>query len=607
VARDLGLEQLVVELFLDNAPMISAFERRGFEREAILSVYQIVVMRYDLRRRPGRVVLEIAHADRLPPRGSWPDLIFDKNVTEVPDHINLSELLDRAVEKGWGERPAIYFRHEVVSYELLLSEVQRLASGLSQLGVKAGSPVLLHLPNTSQAIAANFAVQRLGGLSVPTPPQLSPHELAFIIRESGAVTAVTTTNLLDDVLTACSSVEGRKLPIVVHGVNEDRPEEYIYDYATLVARGDPTYPSSSRRRQEIGLLLYTSANSGHPRGTAHRLDGLLAVVQSFGRYVWQINEDDIVGSLAPLGFAQGFVTFGLLPFGFGASVALPDDPVAQSGQDLATTIRRHRVTLLTASPTSYREVLADPDVGELELASLRLCSSYGEPLTVETYKAWNDRFAQPIFEGFVTTEMLYAFLSNAVGMEARPGSLGRPVPGYEVKVVGDYGNEMHQGEIGYLMVRGPTGTLYWNDPDSQRRSVRNGWNRLADYGYVDADGFYWFVARSDDLIKTRSYRIDPQEVEQAIREHPHVQEVALIGVPDDMTGQRPVAYIVAGAREEPGEQLRRSILSSLQGRLANYKIPDEIVFLDTLPRTPQGRLSRRALRELIRQQGAQER
>ncbi|MDQ4077166.1 MAG: GNAT family N-acetyltransferase [Chloroflexota bacterium] len=605
LARDLGLEQLVVELHLNNAPMISAFERRGFEREAILSVYQIVVMRYNLVRRPGRDVLAIDHADQLPPRRFWPDLIFDRAVMDIPDILNLSELLDRTVAKGWGQRAAIYYRDEVVTYDLLLGEVQRLAGSLARLGIGEGDPVILHLPNTPQAIAANFAVQRLGALSVPTPPQLSPRELAFIAKESGAVAAFTTVELLDEILEIRAATEGRLGPIVVQGAQEAALEKQLYSYAHLVARGEATFPATPRRRAEIALLLYTSADSGHPRGTAHRLDGLYAVLESFGRHVWQINEEDVIGSLSPLGFAQGFVTFGVLPFGFGASVALPDDPMAHRGEDLVKTIQKHRITLLTAWPITYRQMLEDESLGPLDLPSLRLCSSGGEPLTIETYRAWEERFEQPIFEGFGTTEMLYAFLSNAVGMEPRAGSLGRVVPGYEVKVVGDMGNKLHEGEIGFLTVRGPTGTLYWNNIESQRKSVHNGWNRLSDYAYVDSDGYYWYVARSDDLIKTRSYRIDPNEVERAIGEHPNVREVAVIGLPDDMRGQRPVAYVVPDEREEPGEQLRRSIMGILRDRLAEYKIPDEVIFVESLPRNAQGQLMRRVLRDQVRRQMAE--
>lgn len=603
LGRDVGLEQLVVELFMDNVAMITAFERRGFEREAILPVYQMVIMRYNLFIRPGRADLEIAHADRLPPRRHWPDLIFDKTLLEIPEEFNLTALLlDDIVANGWGRRPAIYYKDEIVTYELLLGEVKRLASSLARLGIRAGDLVWLHLPNSPQAIAANFAVQRLGAVSMPTPPQFSEHELDFIVSESGAVAAITTMELLEDVLNSRATTGGKMGPVIVHGLTE-APAEQVYSYARLVARGEPECSPVPRHRKEIGLLLYTSADSGHPRGTAHRMDGLLAVLDTFGRQVWRVNEEDIVGSLAPLGFAQGFITFGLMPFRFGASVALTDDTLADDGTDLVRAVRRHRITLLFAPPTTYRQILADEVVDVLDLASLRLCASGGESLTMETYHAWEQRFEQPIFEGFGTTELLYAFLSNAVGMSARPGSLGRVVPGYEVKVVGDLGNDLHAGEIGFLSVRGPTGTLYWNNPESQRRSVRNGWNMPGDYAYMDNEGYFWFVARSDDLIKTRSYRIDPTEVEAAIREYPRVHSAAVIGLPDEMRGQRPVAYVVPHDAAEADPLMARSIIASLRGRLADYKIPDEVIFVDELPRNPHGHLMRRVLRDKVRRQG----
>ena len=602
LGRDLGVEQLVVELYLEDAPMISAFERRGFEREAILSVYQLIVMRYDLHRRPGREVLEIDHADQLPPRPLWPDLLFhDEAFPPIPDQLNLSQLLDDIVDRGWGERPAIRYRNEIVTYQLLLSEVQRLASNLSRMGVGPGDGVILHMPNTPQAIAINFAVQRVGAFSIPTVPLFSSRELAVIAQESGAKAAVTVPELLGELLAVREREDSQIGPIIVHGTRDVDTERQLYGYLALVSRGETHFPPAMRRREEIGLLLYTSGDGGRPRGTAHRLDGMLAVVQNFGTHAWRINEEDTLGALSPLGFAQSCITFGLMPFKYGASVALPDDPMARRGGDLLDTIRKHRVTLLVASPTTYREILADAEVDEYDIASLRLCASGGEPLTRETYSAWMERFAQPIFEGFGSTELLYAFLTNAVDMNPRAGSLGRALPGYEVKIVGDMGQELAEGEIGFLAVRGPTGTIYWNAEDAQRRSVRNGWNILSDYAYRDKDGYFWYVARSDDLIKTQSYRIDPNEVERIIGEHPNVADVAVIGLPDEMRGQRPVAYVVPSAREEPGEQLRRSILGSLRMRLAEYKIPNEVIFVDVLPRNSQGQLNRRALRERMRQ------
>ncbi|HEX8680861.1 MAG TPA: GNAT family N-acetyltransferase [Ardenticatenaceae bacterium] len=603
VSQELKLEQLVMEMFVDNAPVISAFERRGFRREAILPVYQLLVMRYDLTAVPGEMP-DIAHADQLPAQRDWPKFRFDDDLFEIPDEINLTEiLLDEVVTRGWGNRPAIYYRNEIVTYDLLLSEVKRLASSLSRLGIKAGDPVLLHLPNTPQAIAANFAVQRLGALSVPTIAQFSNRELDFVAAESRAVAAITTADLAEDVRLAREATEGRLGPIIVQGLRDHARDEQLYSYSRLVSGGEPYYPATPRNRNELGLLLYTSADSGRPRGTAHRLDSILAALDAFGGKVWRVNEEDVIGSLAPLGFAQGFITLGLLPFRFGAGVALPTDPMADSGEAMVDAIRRHRVTVLTAAPTTYREILAVEDLGPLDLASLRLCSSGGEQLTAETYQAWEERFEQPIFEGFGTTEMLYAFISNAVGMQPRPGSLGRVVPGYQVKVVSEAGNDLGPNEIGHLAVRGPTGTLYWNNPPGQRRSVQNGWNLLPDFCYADEEDYFWFVARSDDLIKTRSYRIDPNEVEAAIRDHASVREVAVIGLPDAMRGQRPVAYAVLNDPDEARPRLGREIIAALHDRLADYKIPDEVVFVDELPRNPQGDLMRRVLREQVRRRG----
>ena len=601
LAAEMGLSQLLSDLFLDNVSMISAFERRGFEREAILPVYQMVVMRYDLLARPRDAMLGVGHADKLPPRADWPDLVFDPELLEIPDPLNLCEqLLDRVVAQGGGKRAAIHWRDEVVTYDLLLGEVQRLASGLAHLGLGAGDPVLLHMPNTPQAIAANLAVQRLGAMSVPTIFLLTPAEMAHIVRESGVVAALTTVDHLDIVRGAREASGGALRAIIVDGLEEHLPEEEIYSYARLVAHGSRSYPPVPRGRQEIGMLLYTSsAEGGHPVGTAHRLDGMLAVLDCFGRHAWRVNEDDVICALAPLGFPQNIITCGMMPFRFGASAALPDDPMAHSGVALGQTIQKHRVTLIWGSPLTYRQMLA-ADFDELALASLRLCSSGGEPLTRATYEAWEARFHQPIFEGFGTTELLYGFLSNAVGMAPRIGSLGRVVPGYTVRVVGEQGQELGPNEFGYMAVRGPTGTIYWNDPAAQRRSLHSGWNRLRDYAYYDADGYFWFVARRDDLIKSGSFRIDPAEVERALERLHGVREAAVIGLPDAMRGQRAVACVVPREEGAGTPELAQRLLQRLREELAEYKVPSEILFVPSLPRNSLGQLQRNWLRDQMR-------
>jgi 2-aminobenzoate-CoA ligase len=385
--------------------------------------------------------------------------------------------------------------------------------------------------------------------------------------------------------------------VVVHG--ETDSSRRLYSYAECIERGDDRFDPVLRKRHEVALLLYTARVEGRPKGTAHLLDAPLAVADTYGRYALKLESQDVLSGVTPLGLVDGLVPFAVFSFRFGASVVLmPEfDP-----ERLLAGVSRYGATVLTLTPTAYRQILASPVAGEARaaLATVRLCLSSGEPLTRSTYEAWERLTGLPIFEGFATTEMLAPFLSNAVGQQARPGSLGQPVPGYEVAVVDDHGREVRRGDIGHLVVRGPTGTLYWNDPAAQANAVKDGWNRTGDYVYADADGYFWFVARQDDIIKSGGYRIDPAEVELALREHPMIADAAVIGMPDDLVGQAIHAILVPVSGQVAHDALAADVLESLRGRLASYKIPTAISFAAALPRDNSGHLLRRMLREQLR-------
>jgi 2-aminobenzoate-CoA ligase len=261
------------------------------------------------------------------------------------------------------------------------------------------------------------------------------------------------------------------------------------------------------------------------------------------------------------------------------------------------TIQDHRITVLTMLPTAYRKMLALPDAEQYDLSSLRLCTGGGESLTADTFHRWRERFGMEIHEGFGTTEMMYVFISNAVAREARPGSIGWPVPGYEIQVVDEQGESLPPGEPGRLIVRGPTGTLYWRDVDRQRTVVRDGWNVVGDYMRRDDDGYVWFVSREDDLIKSSGYRIGPEEVEQALVKHPAVLDAAVVGVPDPIRGQNAKAFVVLRPDSVASEELKEDILRFLRSEIAVYKLPRLVDFVDELPRSPTGKLLRRVLRE----------
>jgi len=252
--------------------------------------------------------------------------------------------------------------------------------------------------------------------------------------------------------------------------------------------------------------------------------------------------------------------------------------------------------VLSLAPTAYRKMLQLPGAEEkFDLSSLRVCTGGGESLTAPTYFAWKEKFGLEIFEGLGTTEMMYVFASNAVKMHARPGSFGTAVPGFEVKVADEKGKEAPPREIGHFLVRGPTGTLYWRDPEKQRHAITaDGWNRAGDYVYCDDEGYFWFVSREDDVIKSSAYRIGPEEIESTLATHPAVADVGVIGVPDEVRGQIAKAFVVLkpGRTATPDE-----LIGFCKDKIAKYKLPSEVVFVTELPRTAVGKLLRRVLRE----------
>lgn len=595
VARALGLEQVLMEFYVEHAALIAAFQRRGFTREAILPTYQMVVLAYDLTREEKETAATPLHT-ALPAPSLWPERVYRLDeLRTYPARLNLCEqLLDVALERGWGERPAIYAETETLTYAALREETVRLAAGLTTLGVHEGDRVLIYMPNIPQAVAAHLAVQRVGGITVPVPPQSSRRELCAILRDTEAACAFTTADLLPELL-AARKVASCPHVVVVGPAADD--EEGLHTYAELVSGSVDDVAPVRRRRDDVALILYTyRGEGGRPKGTVHWNEASLIAADVLGRHVWRLTEEDALVTLTPLGLLQGYLGAGVVPYRFGAAAVLVPRMTTSA---LVEALRRWPVTVTLLTPTVYRRLLAEQVSPDL-FQHVRLCLSSGEPLTEETYRAWEAHMGRPVLENFGTTEMLCFFLSNALPPGPKPGSIGRPVPGYDVKVVDDEGREVRTGDIGRLVVRGPTGTLYWKDVEAQRAAVRHGWNDVGDYAYCDEDGYFWFVARQDDVIKRGGYRVDPAEVEAALREHPLVADAAVVGLPDPLEGQRVHAFLVPKPGVEADDRLAAEILESLRGRLASYKVPTAATFVETLPRSSSGQLLRRRLRERMR-------
>jgi 2-aminobenzoate-CoA ligase len=534
-------------------------------------------------------------ADYLPPRELWPTRKYTlPEFATYPEKFNpTEELLDKAVAAGRGERAALLFEDQRIGYAQLLGQANKLGNALRELGVGEGDRVLLRTPTIPPAIVTNFAVLKLGAVITPISPLFSRAEIAHVANDAEAVAIVVHFALLGEVEAARENLKTIRHIIVVGGDAAELKSKGYLPYGELLQSGGSTLAPVRRRREDLAVLLYTSGTTGRPKGTAHLVEETLIVPDTFGKYGWKVTENDIIGGSAPLAFGAGYSTFTTIPMRFGAAASL----IAKFEPDkMFETIQKHRITVLSLAPTAYRKMLQVPGAEKkYDLSSLRVCTGGGESLTAPTYHAWKEKFGTEIFEGLGTTEMMYVFVSNVVNMRAKPGSFGTAVPGFEVKVVNDQGRDVGPKEIGHFVVRGPTGTLYWRDFEKQRHAVTpEGWNLAGDYVYFDEDGYFWFVSREDDIIKSSAYRIGPEEIETTLATHPAVADVAVIGVPDEVRGQIAKAYVVL----KPGQNITsEQLIEYCQGKIAKYKLPREVVFVDELPRTPTGKLLRRVLRQ----------
>ena len=534
-------------------------------------------------------------ADYLPPRELWPKRVYTlPEFATYAERFNpTEELLGKAVAAGRGEHAAVLFEDQRLTYNQLLTQANKFASALRGLGVNEGDRIILRTPNIPPALVANFAILKLGAVCTPTSPLFSRTEIAHVANDSEAVAIVISAALLGEVEAARDSFQTIKHIIVVGGDAAELKAKGFLAYGELLQSGAATPDPVLRKREDVGLLLYTSGTTGRPKGTVHFVEELLIVPDSFGKYGWRVTGNDVIGGSAPLAFGAGYSSYASIPFRFGAAASLIPKFEPEKMFD---TIQKHHISILTLAPTAYRKMLQVPDAEKkYDLSSLRVCTGGGESLTAPTYHAWKETFGLEIFEGLGTTEMMYVFASNVVSRKAKPGSFGQAVPGYELKVIDEEDKDAKAGTIGQFVACGPTGTIYWRDPDKQRHAITaDGWNRAGDFVHADEDGYFWFVSRQDDIIKSSGYRIGPEEIEVTLATHPAVADVAVIGVPDEVRGQIAKAFVVLKPGQSVGSE---EMIAFCKGKVATYKLPREVVIVNELPRTPTGKLLRRVLRQ----------
>jgi len=543
-------------------------------------------------------------ADYLPPKEFQPERIYKlKEFQGYPASLNSTEeLLDKQIAAGRGDSPALLFADKVLTYKQLLGASCKLGNALKKLGVEESDRVMLRSPNVPPALFTNFGVLRLGAVIVPTSHMLSPPEITHIANNAEAKVIVVAAAFLEGVVKARPNLKTVKHVIVFGGQPEELKAQGLLCYEELVANEAPAFPPVRRPRQAVSVLLYTSGTTGLPKGTVHYQEEALIVPDTFGKYGWDVQPNDIICGPAPISLAGGYSTVATIPYRFGAAASLipkftPDG--------LFETIQNHKVTILSALPTAYRKMLELPDAEKkYNLSTLRVLTGGGESLTAKTYFDWKNKFGQEIFEGLGTSEMMYVFVSSVVTRKVKPGAIGTAVPGYEIQVITEEGNVAKTGELGRLYAKGPTGTLYWRPHEDggnmlakQKSVIREGWVLVGDFCTLDEDGYLSFVSRQEDLIKSSGYRIGPEEVEDAILKHPAVADAGVIGIPDPVRGHNVKAFVILKPGQTPSDELKQKIIDNCRDHIAIYKLPRLIEFTNELPRTLQGKLLRRVLRD----------
>ncbi|HKG92379.1 MAG TPA: AMP-binding protein [Gemmatimonadaceae bacterium] len=539
--------------------------------------------------------------DMLPPRELWPEMRYDAlpELAAYPARMNCAaELLDRVVESGRGERTVFHFPGGRWSYRHLLETANRIAHVLvDDLGLVTGGRVLLRGPNNPMMAACWFAVLKAGGVVVCTMPLLRTRELTFIADKARVSLALTDVRIAADceqAMRAASDGSPREGARVVT-FGDGSPRGGAPD-GTLEAlmRGKPAaFGNRDTAADDVALIAFTSGTTGQGKGTIHFHRDVLAICDCFPPHVLRAHEDDVFCGSPPFAFTFGLGGIVLFPMRVGASALLLEQATPPH---LVRGIQDYRATVCFTAPTAYRAMLGLLD--QHDVSSLRRCVSAGEALPLATYQAWERATGVRIIDGIGSTEMLHIFIS-AAGDDIRPGSTGRAVPGYEARVVDERGQEVPRGEIGRLAVRGPTGCRYLDNLERQRAYVERGWNITGDSYVQDADGYFWYQARTDDMIISAGYNISGPEVESALLLHPAVRECGVVGVPDEDRGQIVKAFVVLdpAAAAAPDSRTARELQDFVKREIAPYKYPRSIEFVSELPRTATGKLQRFRLRE----------
>lgn len=519
--------------------------------------------------------------DNLPSEEQWPDFLLDG--FDYPDLLNAAyELTDAMVDKGFGDNIALIGNGRQRTYKELTDWTNRLAHVLVEdLGVQPGNRVLIRSANNPAMVACWLAATKAGAVVVNTMPMLRAGELTKHVDKAEIQFALCDTRLMEEMETCAQ--DSRFLERVV---GFDGTSNHDAELDRLALEKPVQFDCVQTGRDDVALLGFTSGSTGEPKATMHFHRDLMIIADGYAREVLNVQPEDVFVGSPPLAFTFGLGGLAVFPLRFGATATLLEQA---SPPGMIEIIEKYKATVCFTAPTAYRVMLQAMEDGA-DLSSLRAAVSAGETLPKPVYDDWMTRTGKPMLDGIGATELLHIFISNRFD-DHRPACTGKPVKGYEAKVLNRDGSEAETSDIGRLAVRGPTGCRYLND-DRQKDYVHDGWNITGDSFYQDANGYFHFAARNDDMIVSAGYNIAGPEVEAALLAHEAVLECAVIGAPDPDRGEIVEAHVVLTEGAVADKALREALQTHVKSVIAPYKYPRSIRFCDALPKTATGKIQR---------------
>lgn len=523
--------------------------------------------------------------DNLPPASLCPEFLLDG--FDYPEHLNAGfELTDKMVEQGFGDHTALIGNGRHRTYKELTDWTNRLAHVLvDELNVKPGNRILIRSANTPAMVACWLAATKAGAVVVNTMPLLRAKELEQIVDIAEVTLALCDTRMLDEIEEVAKTSK-----TLTRVADFDGSQNHDSDLDRMALEKSVRFDPVKTGRDDVALLGFTSGTTGVPKATMHFHRDLMIIADGYAKEVLGVTPEDIFVGSPPLAFTFGLGGLAIFPLRFGATATLLE---TASPPNMIEIIEKYKATVCFTAPTAYRFMLSAMDDGA-DLSSLRAAVSAGETLPSPVYKDWIEKTGKPMLDGIGATEMLHIFISNRFDDHA-PACTGRPVTGYQVKVIDDDNNTVPNGTVGRLAVKGPTGCRYLAD-DRQANYILDGWNITGDSFSMDDDGYLYFAARNDDMIISGGYNIAGPEVESALLSHELVAECAVVGAADIDRGSIVQAHIVLKDNAKESDNTVSILQEYVKATIAPYKYPRSIVFCSSLPKTATGKIQRYLLK-----------